>query len=94
MVKTTEKLRTMASDVGKYQGMLQGLITQGLCQLLEPNVVIRCRQNDIQLVKVQINPATLITVRLFCILLMLWPVQPQVVMICFLFSKLGSRSVT
>ena len=67
MVKTTEKLRTMASDVGKYQGMLQGLITQGLCQLLEPNVVIRCRQNDIQLVKVLINLETCITSYIFCI---------------------------
>ena len=55
VIKTTEKLRTMANDVGKYQAMLQGLITQGLCQLLEPNVIIRCRQNDIQLVKVFVN---------------------------------------
>jgi len=51
VVNTTEKLRSMTNDIGKYQNMLQGLITQGLCQLLEPNVLIRCRQKDLQLVK-------------------------------------------
>lgn len=49
--KTTDRLRGVTCDVSKYQAMLQGLITQGLCQLLEPNVLIQCRQNDLQLVK-------------------------------------------
>merc|ERR1719265_2819730 len=44
ITKTTDKLRTITQDIGKYQSMLQGLVTQGLCQLLEPNVIIQCRQ--------------------------------------------------
>ncbi|XP_063680733.1 V-type proton ATPase subunit E-like [Bolinopsis microptera] len=57
VVNTTEKLRSMTSDIGKYQNMLQGLITQGLCQLLEPNVLIQCRQKDLQLVKEVLDKA-------------------------------------
>ena len=50
--KTTNKLKGQVVDITKYREMLQGLITQGLCQLLEPNVTIQCRQMDIQLVEV------------------------------------------
>jgi len=57
VVNTTEKLRSMTSDIGKYQSMLQGLITQGLCQLLEPNVLVRCRQKDLQLIKEVLDKA-------------------------------------
>ena len=31
--------------------MLQALITQGLCQLLEPEVVVVCRKEDVEAVK-------------------------------------------
>lgn len=54
---STGKLKQATADVGKYKLMLQGLITQGLCQLLEPNAVIMCRQKDVGLVKEVLNAA-------------------------------------
>lgn len=57
-VKATEQLRTLTSDIGQYQNMLMGMITQGLCQLLEPAVTVRCRQKDLQLVKDVVDKAS------------------------------------
>jgi len=45
------RLGNIARDPGNYRRMLDGLITQGLFQMLEENVVIRCRQHDVQHVK-------------------------------------------
>merc|ERR1712203_1320252 len=45
-------------DKAKYTGILQQLLTQGLCQLLEPALLIRCRQADQALVE-QVIPAAL-----------------------------------
>nr|CAH8861801.1 unnamed protein product [Trichobilharzia regenti] len=41
-----ERLRTVTKDQNVYQKCLAGLITEGLYQLLEPDVIIRCRQVD------------------------------------------------
>eukprot|EP00088_Acartia_fossae_P011558 TRINITY_DN15874_c0_g1_i1.p1 TRINITY_DN15874_c0_g1~~TRINITY_DN15874_c0_g1_i1.p1 ORF type:complete len:227 (-),score=93.72 TRINITY_DN15874_c0_g1_i1:304-984(-) len=45
------KLATITKDQQKYTAILQSLLTQGLCQLLEPQVFVRCRQIDQQLVE-------------------------------------------
>lgn len=45
------RLATLSNDTGRYREVLKGLITQALFQLLEPNVVLRCRQKDIPLVQ-------------------------------------------
>jgi len=44
------RLADIIKDSGKYKGLLLALITQGLLQLLEQNVLIRCRQADLSLV--------------------------------------------
>ena len=41
-------------DPSRYQQMLRDLITQGLYQLLEQSVTVRCRSQDVQCVKVTI----------------------------------------
>jgi len=44
-------LAGITRDKAKYSGILQQLLTQGLCQLLEPSLLIRCRQADQPLVE-------------------------------------------
>ncbi|CAH8571267.1 unnamed protein product [Heterobilharzia americana] len=44
-----DRLRTVAADRNTYQNCLSGLITEGLYQLLEPEVIVRCRQSDLDL---------------------------------------------
>lgn len=41
------RLGDITKDAGRYKRLLHALITQGLLQLLEPNVLIRCRQADV-----------------------------------------------
>lgn len=57
VASATGKLKHTTGDAGKYKNMLQGLITQGLCQLLEPNAIIKCRQKDVGMVKEALNAA-------------------------------------
>ncbi len=45
------RLGDITRDANKYKRLLHALITQGLLQLLEQNVLIRCRQADLQLVE-------------------------------------------
>jgi len=46
-----KQLVTISKDQNRYPQLLEGLIGQGLCQLLESNVAIRCRQVDLQMVQ-------------------------------------------
>lgn len=56
-----EETRTRLGDVrkneSKYKDMLQRLLTQGLCQLLEPEVQISCKKEDVKLVQAVIKPS-------------------------------------
>lgn len=45
------KLSLVTRDPTMYQELLRKLITQGLFQLIETNVVIKCRQQDVRLVQ-------------------------------------------
>jgi len=45
------QLAVVAQDKAKYSELLKKLISQGLCQLMEPAVTIRCRQADLSLVE-------------------------------------------
>ncbi|KAK7108497.1 V-type proton ATPase subunit E 1-like [Littorina saxatilis] len=45
------RLSKVAEDKQRYKQILTGLISQGLFQLLEPVVVLRCRSQDLDLVK-------------------------------------------
>jgi len=51
-------LAGITKDKAKYSAILQQLLTQGLCQLLEPALLVRCRQMDQGLVE-QVIPAAL-----------------------------------
>lgn len=46
-----KQLGKITSDKTKYKKILEGLIAQGLYQLLEPNVTIRCKERDVDLVR-------------------------------------------
>merc|ERR1712080_589148 len=46
-----QKLGEVANDRAKYKRVLEGLLTQCLFQLLEPVALIRCRREDVDLVK-------------------------------------------
>jgi len=52
------RLTTIIQDREKYSAILQSLLTQGLCQLLETKATVRCRQADHQLVE-SIMPAAI-----------------------------------
>jgi len=51
------RLVHISNDQSKYSSILQGLICQGLYQLLENEVILKCRQKDIQLVE-RVLPAS------------------------------------
>merc|ERR1711936_514683 len=46
-----QQLANITRDKQKYSQLLQGLIVQGVCQLLEPKIFIRCREQDQELVQ-------------------------------------------
>ena len=44
------QLKELRNDKAKYEEVMRKLILQGLYQLLEPTVMVRCRQDDLALV--------------------------------------------
>ena len=48
-----QRLSKVVEDTTRYQVLLDGLVLQGLYQLLEPRMIIRCRKQDFPLVKLQ-----------------------------------------
>eukprot|EP00794_Sanderia_malayensis_P012753 gene12753-14060_t len=49
--ETQNRLGHVTDDKEKYKNVLEGLITQGLFQILEPQVILKCRKVDVHLVK-------------------------------------------
>ncbi|RWS27690.1 V-type proton ATPase subunit E-like protein [Leptotrombidium deliense] len=49
--ESRHKLIEVTKDHAMYQKVLQKLVAQGLFQLLEKDVVVRCRQSDLKLVE-------------------------------------------
>ncbi|PVD28325.1 hypothetical protein C0Q70_10912 [Pomacea canaliculata] len=52
-----KRLTKVTDDKQQYKNVLTGLIAQCLYQLLEPNVTLRCRAKDVDLVKDALGPA-------------------------------------
>eukprot|EP00095_Tigriopus_kingsejongensis_P008362 maker-scaffold1246_size53250-snap-gene-0.12 protein:Tk08362 transcript:maker-scaffold1246_size53250-snap-gene-0.12-mRNA-1 annotation:"v-type proton atpase subunit e" len=52
-----KQMRLIAKDEEKYAVLLESLIAQGLCQLIETQVTIRCRSVDKTLVENAVTPA-------------------------------------
>ncbi|XP_072045218.1 V-type proton ATPase subunit E-like isoform X2 [Amphiura filiformis] len=52
-----QRLGEVVKDRARYGQMLKGLIAQGLYQMLEPKVIIRCKERDVSLVQENINNA-------------------------------------
>ncbi|NP_001079767.1 ATPase, H+ transporting, lysosomal 31kDa, V1 subunit E1 L homeolog [Xenopus laevis] len=50
-----QRLARVVKDTARYQMLLDGLILQGLFQLLEPKVVIRCRKQDLPLITASVQ---------------------------------------
>ncbi|KAG8438816.1 hypothetical protein GDO86_005128 [Hymenochirus boettgeri] len=50
-----QRLARVVKEPARYQALLDGLVLQGLYQLLETRVVIRCRKQDLPLVKAAIQ---------------------------------------
>lgn len=57
LADTKRELGKITRDQQKYSQLLQGLIAQGVCQLLEPKISIRCRQADQGIVQGAIESA-------------------------------------
>merc|ERR1711992_440295 len=51
------QLANTTKDDKKYAKLLEGLIAQGVCQLLEPKIQVRCRQADQEIVQSVLGPA-------------------------------------
>jgi len=45
------RLSQVTSDPQNYKRLMEGLISQGLFQLLEANIILRCRQQDVGIVR-------------------------------------------
>jgi len=52
-----KQLTKIAHDRSKYPAIIEKLIAQGLCQLIEPTVTIRCREEDKAIVEGAVQPA-------------------------------------
>ncbi|XP_071517081.1 V-type proton ATPase subunit E [Panulirus ornatus] len=52
-----QKLSILSQNQAAYSKLLEDLICQGLCQLLEPSLILRCRQADQALVEQAISRA-------------------------------------
>uniref|UniRef100_H3AAY2 ATPase H+ transporting V1 subunit E1 n=2 Tax=Latimeria chalumnae TaxID=7897 RepID=H3AAY2_LATCH len=50
-----QRLGKVVKDGARHQSLLDGLVLQGLYQLLEPTVFIRCRKQDMSLVKTSLQ---------------------------------------
>ncbi|XP_068458957.1 V-type proton ATPase subunit E 1a isoform X2 [Clinocottus analis] len=50
-----QRLGEIAKDPASYSALLEGLVLQGFYQLLEPKVIIRCRQQDVEMVQAAVN---------------------------------------
>ncbi|PIO25326.1 hypothetical protein AB205_0063860 [Aquarana catesbeiana] len=46
-----QRLSRVVKDPARYQALLDGLVLQGLYQLLESKVIIRCRKEDMPLIR-------------------------------------------
>ncbi|XP_019817306.2 V-type proton ATPase subunit E 1 isoform X1 [Bos indicus] len=52
-----QRLSKVVKDTTRYQVLLDGLVLQGLYQLLEPRMIVRCRKQDFPLVKAAVQKA-------------------------------------
>ncbi|KAM9645952.1 V-type proton ATPase subunit E 1-like [Trichechus inunguis] len=52
-----QRLSKVVKDTTRYQVLLDGLVLQGLYQLLEPRMIVRCRKQDFLLVKAAVQKA-------------------------------------
>ncbi|XP_056137566.1 V-type proton ATPase subunit E 1a [Lampris incognitus] len=50
-----KRLAEIAKDPASYSTLLEGLVLQGFYQLLEPKVIIRCRQQDVEMVQAAVD---------------------------------------
>ncbi|XP_072518948.1 V-type proton ATPase subunit E 1a [Salminus brasiliensis] len=50
-----KRLADIAKDPAKYSALLEGLVLQGFYQQLEPKVTIRCRKEDVAMVKAAVQ---------------------------------------
>lgn len=55
--ETRKRLNDITKDEKQYQAVLEKLIAQGLFRLLEKEVTIRCRQQDVHIVQNSITSA-------------------------------------
>lgn len=55
MKEAQQRLTDIAKDPDNYSVLLQGLLLQGLYQLLESKVTVRCRQQDVEMVQAAVN---------------------------------------
>ncbi|ELK29922.1 V-type proton ATPase subunit E 1 [Myotis davidii] len=52
-----QRLGKVVKDTTRYQVLLDGLVLQGLYQLLEPRMIVCCRKQDFPLVKAAVQKA-------------------------------------
>uniref|UniRef100_A0A8C9QZF1 ATPase H+ transporting V1 subunit E1b n=1 Tax=Scleropages formosus TaxID=113540 RepID=A0A8C9QZF1_SCLFO len=50
-----QRLADITKDSSRYSILMEGLVLQGLYQLLEPKVTIRCRKQDLPLAKASVQ---------------------------------------
>ncbi|XP_037110581.1 V-type proton ATPase subunit E 1a isoform X2 [Syngnathus acus] len=55
LFEARQKLAAIAQDSARYSTLLEGLVLQGFYQLLEEKVIIRCRQQDVEMVQAAVN---------------------------------------
>ncbi|XP_049580201.1 V-type proton ATPase subunit E 1a isoform X1 [Syngnathus scovelli] len=55
LFEARQQLAAIAQDSARYSTLLEGLVLQGFYQLLEEKVIIRCRQQDVEMVQAAVN---------------------------------------
>ncbi|XP_068129784.1 V-type proton ATPase subunit E 1 [Hyperolius riggenbachi] len=51
LTEAKQRMARVVKDAGRYQALLDGLILQGFYQLLEPKIIIRCRKEDLSIIR-------------------------------------------
>ncbi|EMP25378.1 V-type proton ATPase subunit E 1 [Chelonia mydas] len=55
LAEAKQRLAKVVKDAARYQTLLDGLVLQGFYQLLEPRLNVRCRKQDLSMVKAAVQ---------------------------------------
>ncbi|KAG1437245.1 hypothetical protein G6F56_013200 [Rhizopus delemar] len=56
--EASKRIHEVSADEDRYNALIEGLILQGALSLMESNISIRCREQDVERVNLAIDPVS------------------------------------